>query len=100
MKEFPSRITSKRKLVDVLTRIVFLPVQHHAVNYPIAYYGAFIPSMPGKLYDDPRAPGDEFNIHRLPQSHYATVIYYLLLQDVSEKSTHSLIYQIREHIRM
>jgi hypothetical protein len=52
---------------------VFIPVQHHAVNYPVAYYGAFVPNLPSKLYDDPRVPHQEFGFDRLPQAHVATV---------------------------
>ena len=64
------------ELIDVITRIVFIPVQHHAVNYPVAYYGAFVPNMPTKLYDDPRVPPQEFGFDRLPQSHVATVRFF------------------------
>ncbi|XP_028401888.1 arachidonate 5-lipoxygenase-like [Dendronephthya gigantea] len=72
IKEFPVKIQTVAELIDVITRIVFIPIQHHAVNYPVAYYGGFVPNMPSKLYDDPRVPYQEFGFDRLPQSHVAT----------------------------
>ena len=74
-KGFPAKISSKAELVDIVKRIVFIPAQHHAMNYPVAYYGAFVPNMPTKLYDDPRVPPEEFGFHSLPQAHLATVSY-------------------------
>jgi hypothetical protein len=52
---------------------VFIPVQHHSVNYPVAYYGGFVPNAPTKLYEDPRVPPQEFGLNSLPQVHVAAV---------------------------
>lgn len=71
-KGFPATILTKQEVVDIVKRIVFIPIQHHAVNYPVAYYGAFVPNMPTKLYDDPRVPAGEFGFHSLPQANIAT----------------------------
>ena len=57
----------------MLRRIVFIVIQHHAVNYPVAYYGAFIPNQASKLYDDPRVPPQEYGLATLPRAHVATV---------------------------
>ena len=73
VKGFPSKITTKGQLKDILARIIFTPLQHHAVNYPVAYYGAFIPNMPTKLYDDPQAPSNDFSVDNLPQTYLASV---------------------------
>ena len=73
VKGFPSKITTKGQLKDVLARIIFTPLQHHAVNYPVVYYGGFIPNMPTKLYDDPQAPSNDFSVYNLPQTYLASV---------------------------
>ncbi|CAB4030238.1 arachidonate 5-lipoxygenase-like [Paramuricea clavata] len=70
-KGFPVKIETRSHLIDVVRRIVFIPIQHHAVNYPVAYYGAFVPNLPTKLYDDPRVPPREFGFDSLPQVHVA-----------------------------
>jgi hypothetical protein len=66
-------LLKKSTLAHILARILWLPIQHNAVNYPIAYYGAFVPNMPTKLYDDPRGKADEYSIYSLPDSRVATV---------------------------
>lgn len=73
LKGFPRRILTTERLVETLSRILWLPIQHNTVNYPISYYGAFVPNMPTRLYDDPRGKPDEFSFHTLPDSHIATV---------------------------
>ncbi|XP_046839259.1 polyunsaturated fatty acid 5-lipoxygenase-like isoform X2 [Xenia sp. Carnegie-2017] len=73
LKGFPSMLQSKYELIKTLTRILWLPVQHNAVNYPIAYYGAFVPNMPSKLYDDARSKTNEFSFNTLPNSNVSTV---------------------------
>ena len=80
IKGFPSNIETKEQLKDVLARIIFTPLQHHTVNYPVAYYGGFVPNMPAKLYDDPRAPKDVFSFHSLPQTQVATVRFAIFTQ--------------------
>lgn len=72
-KGFPTKIETLPELIDVVKRIVFIPVQHHAVNYPVAYYGGFVPNLPTKLYDDPRVPPQQFGFDKLPQYHVAAV---------------------------
>lgn len=61
----------------MVKRIVFIAAQHSTVNYPTSYYGAFVPNMSTKLYDDPRVPPKEFGFHTLPQVHVATVSYHI-----------------------
>jgi hypothetical protein len=73
MKNFPAEIRSREQLVDILARIIFIPVQHHVVAYPVEYYGGFVPNMPAKLYDDPRVPAGESGVYSLPESHVASV---------------------------
>ncbi|XP_028399186.1 arachidonate 5-lipoxygenase-like isoform X2 [Dendronephthya gigantea] len=73
LRGFPSRIHTKTDLIQTLSRILWLPIQHNAVNYPIAYYGAFVPNMPTKLYDDPRAKTDEYSFYTLPDRGVATI---------------------------
>ena len=71
-KGFPHMITTHDDLVDIVKRILFIPIQHSAVNYPVSYYGAFTPNMPTKLYD-PNT--QDFTIENLPQ--YNIVSYQL-----------------------
>ena len=71
-KGFPHMITSHDELIDIVKRILFIPIQHSAVNYPVSYYGAFTPNMPTKLYD-PNT--QDFTIESLPQ--YNIVSYQL-----------------------
>ena len=59
--------------MDLVARTIFVPVQHHTMNYPMAYYAAFVPNMPMKIYDDPRVPPEEFGLYSLPQYPAATV---------------------------
>ena len=73
MKNFPAKIESKEQLADVLARIIFIPVQHHVVAYPVEYYAGFVPNMPAKLYDDPRTPTGEFSFYSIPESRPASV---------------------------
>jgi hypothetical protein len=62
----------------VLKRIVFINVQHHSVNYPVVYYGGFVPNMPSKLYVDRQGPPHEFRFDSLPQAEDAAVRFKLL----------------------
>ncbi|CAB4040502.1 arachidonate 5-lipoxygenase-like [Paramuricea clavata] len=71
LKGFPAKIQTRSQLIDVLKRIVFIPVQHHSVNYPVVYYAGFVPNLPSKLYEDPRVPPQEFGFNSLPQVHVA-----------------------------
>ena len=73
LKGFPTKILTRSQLIDVLKRIVFIPVQHHSVNYPVVYYAGFVPNQPSKLYDDPRVPPRQFGFDTLPQAHVAAV---------------------------
>ncbi|CAB4035219.1 arachidonate 5-lipoxygenase-like [Paramuricea clavata] len=62
-KGFPSTITTHEQLVDIVKRILFIPIQHSAINYPVSYYGAYTPNMPTKLY---YPDTQDFSIHNLP----------------------------------
>ena len=73
LKNFPARIERKDELVDILARVIFIPVQHHIVAYPVEYYGGFVPNMSTKLYDDPRVPDGEFGLYSLPESNVTLV---------------------------
>jgi hypothetical protein len=72
VKDFPNKIKSKWLLADTLSRIIFIPIQHSAVNYPASYYASFVPNMPTKLYEDATV-SDDFSIHNIPQAHVASV---------------------------
>ena len=63
-------ITTREQLIDVVRRILFIPIHHSAINYPIAYYGAFTPNMPTKLYDPET---QDFTIDNLPRYNIAVV---------------------------
>ena len=63
-------ITTVKQLVDIVKRILFIPIQHSAINYPVSYYGAFTPNMPTKLYD-PNT--QDFSISILPEYNIVAV---------------------------
>ena len=63
-------ITTVNQLVDIVKRILFIPIQHSAINYPVSYYGAFTPNMPTKLYDPNTC---DFDITILPEFNIAAV---------------------------
>ena len=70
-------ITTHDELVDIVRRILFIPIQHSTINYPVSYYGAFTPNMPTKLYD-PNT--QDFTIENLPQYNIVSVrLNYILL---------------------
>ena len=69
-KGFPRMIETRDQLIDMVKRILFIPIQHSAINYPVSYYGAFTPNMPTKLYD-PKT--QDFTIDNLPQYNIASV---------------------------
>eukprot|EP00795_Rhopilema_esculentum_P006097 gene6097-11484_t len=50
---FPAKLESREQLAGIIKAIVWLVIQHAAVNYPISAYGGFTPNMPTKLYEDP-----------------------------------------------
>ncbi|CAB4039379.1 arachidonate 5-lipoxygenase-like, partial [Paramuricea clavata] len=62
-KDFPWAITTHEQLVDIVKRILFIPIQHSAINYPVSYYGASTANMPTKLY---YPDTQDFSIHNLP----------------------------------
>lgn len=72
MKDFPNKIKSIWQLAETLARVIFIPIQHAAVNYPATYYAAFVPNMPSKLYED-LSTSKDFSIHSIPKAHVATV---------------------------
>ena len=54
-KGFPSKFTTTKDLETFLTRFIWLAVKHAINSYPLIPYGAFVPSAPTKLYQDPQA---------------------------------------------
>ena len=53
--------------------MIWLVVQHAAVNYPIMGYGSFTPNMPTKLYEDPDNKDYGKYLAMLPRGHIAVV---------------------------
>ncbi|XP_020627617.1 allene oxide synthase-lipoxygenase protein-like [Orbicella faveolata] len=70
----PSKIDTKDKLCDIVTRIISqLSVQHAAVNYPLSDYAEYTPNLPTKLYNDTRVKEGEFSVLRLPNRNTSSV---------------------------
>ena len=66
-------MTSKEDLSDIIKQVIWLVVQHAAVNYPIMGYGSFTPNMPTKLYEDPDHKDYGKYLAMLPRGHIAVV---------------------------
>ncbi|XP_066921490.1 polyunsaturated fatty acid 5-lipoxygenase-like isoform X2 [Clytia hemisphaerica] len=54
-KGFPGKFTTTKDLETFLTRFIWLAVKHAINSYPLIPYGAFVPSAPTKLYENPQA---------------------------------------------
>jgi len=70
---FPAKLTSKEELSDIIKQVIWLVVQHAAVNYPIMGYGSFTPNMPTKLYEDPDHKDYGKYLSMLPRGHISVL---------------------------
>lgn len=60
-------VTTKKELIDILSRMIWLMTgQHAAVNFPLSDYALYPPNAPTKLYNDSRGPEMQFSIYNLP----------------------------------
>ncbi|EDO45753.1 predicted protein [Nematostella vectensis] len=74
IKGFPPRVTSLCVLKKIITRLVWATSAAHSVaNYPFNYYGLYTPSMPTKLYHDPKQTPGQFDIYNLPNKFTSVV---------------------------
>lgn len=77
IKDLPYELTSVNGLVNFLTRFLWqISVQHAAINYPLADYGAFTLNMPTKLYRDSRVSDDVFSMFNYPNANISAVRLY------------------------
>ena len=74
MKDFHAMLKTKKEVVCMFTRLIWLmSVKHAALAYPVGEYGGFTPLSSTKVYNDSRVPPGTFSVFNLPNANISAV---------------------------